>query len=129
VELYWKCDQGEPGLMRLEGMARNPWSPQEVRFLEFDLVGVDPEGRAVSEGHGEAVGFLLGTNQTTRFQVALRPSGREARYDLFYQYRFDVMEEIDALLAGPAMGRRLLAYQLNRFMVRDACADTRHLAR
>jgi hypothetical protein len=128
VELYWKCDQGEPAVMRLEGVARNPWSPQEVRFLEFDLVGIDQEGRSVSEGHGEAVSLLLGMNRMTRFQVSLRPSGREVRYDLFYQYHFDDMD-IKALLAGPPMGRGQLASMRKQFLIRDACADTQHLVR
>jgi hypothetical protein len=128
VELYWKCDQGQSGQMQVEGMARNPWSPQEVRFLELDLVGVDRDGRAVSGAHAEVPNTLLHMNQTTRFQLTLRATGQEARYDLYYQYWFQDVE-FNALLAGPPMGPpRLLAY-VNRFMILDACSPTRHLAR
>jgi len=128
VELYWKCGQGGPGVMQVDGMARNPWSPQGVRYLEFDLVGVDRDGRAASQAHTEAPNFLLGTNQVTRFQIALRTTGREMRYDLHYQYRFDEPEEMSALLAGPPMGPRLAQFSF-RFMIRDACSDAQHLAR
>ena len=128
VELYWKCDQGEPGVMRIQGMARNPWSPQEVRSLEFDLFGVDRDDRVVSSAHAAAPNYQLGTNQTTRFEVALRLTGREARYDLVYRYRFQEVEEMAALLAGPPTRPRL-AQSTVQFMVRGACSDSQHLAR
>lgn len=128
VELYWKCDQGGPDVMRVQGMARNPWSPQEVRFLEFDLFGVDRDDRAVSTAHAAAPNFLLGTNQITRFEVALRLTGREVRYDLYYRYRFQELEEMDALLAGPPTRPRL-AQSTVQFMIRDACSDTQHRAK
>jgi len=128
VELYWKCDQGEPGIMRVQGMARNPWSPQEVRSLEFDLFGVDRDDRVVSGAHAAAPNYQLGTNQTTRFDVALRLTGREARYDLVYRYRFQELEEMAALLAGPPT-RLQLAQSTVQFMVRGACSDSQHLAR
>ncbi len=128
VELYWKCDAGTPGEIRVEGMARNPWSPQEVRDLEFDLVGVDRDGRAVSDTHAEAPEFLLGTNQVTRFHLSLRTTGREVRYDLFYQYRFQELEEMAALGSAPS-ARPRMAQSSQRFMVRDACSDTQHRVR
>ena len=128
VELYWKCDRGEPGVMRVEGTARNPWHSQAVRFLEFDLFGVDRDDRAVSSAHAAAPNFMLGTNQITRFAVALRMTGREARHDLVYRYLFSEMEEMDARLAGPPMRPRF-AQSPVQYMVRDACSDTQHLAR
>lgn len=128
VELYWKCDPGEPGVMRVRGMARNPWAPQPVRYLEFDLFGVDRNDGVVSSVHAAAPNFLLGTNQITRFEVALRVTGRETRYDLVYQYRFEELEEMSALLAGPPMRPRL-AQSTVQFMIRDVCSDTQHLAR
>jgi hypothetical protein len=78
----------------------------------------------VSDTHADAPNFLLGTNQITRFQLALRTTGREVRYDLHYQYRFQDVE-FDALLAGPPMRPRL-AESSFRFMIRDACSDTQH---
>jgi hypothetical protein len=128
VELYWRCDRGESGVMRVEGTARNPWYSQDVRFLEFDLLGVDRDDRTVSSAHSAAANFMLGTNQITRFAVALRTTGRETRYDLLYRYLFNEMEEMSARLAGPSMRPRL-AQSTVQFMVRDACSETQHLAR
>jgi hypothetical protein len=99
-----------------------------LRFLEFDLFGVDRDDRTVSSAHSTAPNFMLGTNQITRFAVALRTTGREARYDLLYRYLFNEVEEMDARLAGPPMRQRL-AQSTAQFMVRDACSDTQHLAR
>jgi len=53
--------------------------------------------------------------------------GREVRYDLFYQYRFQDVE-MEALLAGPPMRQRV-AQNYYEFMIRDACSDTQHRAR
>ncbi len=114
--------------MRLEGTARNPWYSQDVRFLEFDLFGVDQDDRSVSSAHAAAPNFMLGTNQITRFALVLRTTGREARYDLVYRYRFNEMEEMSARLAGPLTHLRL-AQSLVQNVVRDACSDTQHLAR
>lgn len=128
VELYWKCDRGEAGIIRVEGTARNPWSSQDVRYLEFDLFGVDRDDRTVSSAHAAAPNVMLGTNQITRFEVALRMTGREARYDLLYRYRISEMEEMSARLAGPSTPLRF-AQSTVQFMVRDVCSDTQHLAR
>lgn len=128
VELFWACDRGERDFMRVRGMARNPWSPQDVRFLEFDLVGVDRDDRVVSSAHAAAPNFLLGTNQMTRFEVALQVTGREARYDLVYQYRFQELEEMSRLVAGPPARPQLVQSSV-QFLIRDACSETQNLAR
>ena len=128
VEFYWRCDRPDSGTMRIAGLARNPWSSQAVQYLEFDATGVDRDGRVVSEGYIAAPAYFLGTNQLTRFQLDVRPSGREVRYDLFYQYQFEELD-LDARLAGPGAGRQLIAARLNRFVIRDACAETQHRAR
>ena len=121
VEFYWRCDRTDPGMMRIAGLARNPWSSQAVQYLEFEAAGVDRDGRVVSEGHAVASADFLGTNQLTRFRLDIRSSGREVRYDLYYQYQFEE-PDLDARLAGPGAGRVLMAARLNRFSVRDACA-------
>jgi hypothetical protein len=128
VEVYWTCDRTDPGTMRIAGLARNPWSSQPVQYLEFDAAGLDRDGRVVSEGYAAVPAYFLGTNQVTRFLLGIRPSGREVRYDLYYQYRFEE-PDLDARLAGPGAGRQLIAARLNRFAVRDACAETQHRAR
>jgi hypothetical protein len=128
VVLYWNCGRPEANVLRLDGVAQNPWSPQEVQFLEFELVGVGGEERVVSQTKGEVRDFMLRTNQISPFRLELRTVGSEARFDLYYQYQFQDME-IKALLAGPPVGGlRLLAYT-NRFLARDVCAETKHRVR
>lgn len=125
VVLYWNCARPDAGLVRLEGVAQNPWSPQEVRFLEFDLVGVDARDRTVSQAKGEARDFLLGTSQTTPFHLDLRTQGTEVRFDLYYRYRFQ--DNGRSFIAGRLVGAPpLLAQMQQQFFVRDVCSETQH---
>ena len=128
VVLYWNCVRPEAGALRLEGVAQNPWSMQSVRFLELELVGVDDQGRTVSQARGEARDILIDTNQSSPFQLALRTAGSEVRFDLYYQYRFQEVE-MEALLAGPPVALPWLLAQTNRFLARDVCSETQHRAR
>jgi len=129
VELYWNCTQAEPGILRLVGVAVNPWNSQEVRFLEFDFVGVDARERTVSDAQGQARDFLLGTNQSTPFQLDLRTAGSEVRFDLYYKYRFQDRSHREIVAAQVGGRPFLLAQQTNRFLARDVCSETQHLAR
>jgi hypothetical protein len=125
VELRWTCSEPLPGTLRVEGLAANPWSAQEVRFLEVELVGVNARDQVVVSASAAAADILIHTNQQSPFRVELRPTGAEVRYDLFYQYRYSEEEMLAALL--PTLPR--VAQQLQRFMVRDACSPTQHRAR
>jgi hypothetical protein len=129
VELYWNCAQSEPEKLQLDGVAVNPWSSQAVQYLQFDLVGVDARERTVSAAQGAAQDYQIFTNQSTPFELELRPAGNEVRFDLYYEYRFQDRGH-NSFIAGPWPGGPLrLAQQTNRFMVRDVCSDTQHLAR
>jgi hypothetical protein len=132
VVLFWNCLQPEVGQLRLEGVAQNPWAAQPIRFLEFELVGLDAQGRMTAETAGMARDLQLHTNQTTPFKLDLKTTGTEVRFDLYYRYYFLEFFEggkKDLRLAGPPMaGPRLLA-QTNTFVARDVCADTQHRAR
>jgi hypothetical protein len=66
VVLYWNCVRPEPGILRVEGVAQNPWSSQEVRFLEVEVVGVNNQERTVSHAKGAAQDILIHTNQFSR---------------------------------------------------------------
>ncbi len=128
VVLYWNCERPETNLLRLDGVAQNPWAAQPIRFLEFELVGVDGRDRTVSDVKGAARDIQIFTNQTSPFQLDLRLAGNEARLDLYYEYRFN-LEEMDALLAGPPAGIPRLFAQTNRFLARDVCSETQHRVR
>jgi hypothetical protein len=128
VALYWNCTRPEPGVVRVEGVAQNPWASQEVRFLELEVAGVDARERYVSQASTALPNFLLGTNQISPFHLDLRTVGSEVRFDLFYQYRFQ--ENGGRFLAGSPVGvPRLFAQSTIRFMARDVCSDTQHRVR
>ena len=128
VVLLWNCLQPASGVLRVEGVARNPWQAQPIRYLEVQVVGVDAQGRQTAEAAGKARDIQLFTNQQSPFQVDLRTVGTEVRFDLYYQYLFNY-EYDTALLAGPPMvGPRRYA-QTHTNMVRDVCSPTQHLAR
>jgi len=128
VALYWNCAQPESSVVQLTAIAFNPWSSQPVRFLELELVGVDSGGRTVSAAQAEARDIQLFTNQSTPFQLNLRATGKESRFDLYYRYRFqeDGHDRMDASLAWD--GPMLFAQQM-QFRVWDACSETQHRVR
>lgn len=128
VVLSWNCTRSEPGILRVAGIAHNQWSAHAIRFLEFDLVGVDAREREVSAAGATLPAILLRTNQVSAFRLDLKTAETETRFDLYYQYRFN--EEGNRMLAGPpGPAPQRLAQQLRRFLVRDACSETQHRIR
>lgn len=129
VRQYWNCTRPEPGLLRLEGVATNI-SGSDVKFLTWELAGVDAAGRSLTSQTVESGAIVLRTNEVVPFQVSLRSTGAEARFDLYYQYKFQEGDGHDRPLAALDWdGPLLFAQYANRFFVRDACSDTQHLAR
>jgi hypothetical protein len=131
--LYWNCAQPDPGSLRVQGVAVNPWSDQPVQFQGFDVVGVDARGHTVSSARIDARDILLRTNQQAPFTIDVRAAGTEARFDLYYQYLFQDQGHTPfftrAAWDGAVPSRKppvLLAWT-NQFMVRDACSPTEHL--
>ncbi len=124
VVLYWNCLQPEPGIQRLDGVAHSPYF-SEVRYLEFELVGLDANERVVSQTKGAAGDYVLRTNQISPFQLDLRAVGSEVRFDLYYSYRSQ--QGLRSLLAGsPVGGPQLLAQSTIRSLARDVCSETQH---
>lgn len=126
VVLYWNCVRPETGRILLDGIAQSPWA--EIRFLEFELVGVDLRDRIVSEAKGKARDLVIRTHEVSPFQLELQTVGSEGRFDLYYQHQF-VPEEMDALLAGPPTAPPRQVAQADRFLVRDVCSETQHRSR
>ena len=127
VVLYWNCVSPEAGILLVEGVVQQAGSMQDVRFLELDLAGADARDRYVSSATAALPEILLRTNAISPFQLDLRTTGVEVRFDLFYQYRF---QDNDGrfLPASSAAAPRLLA-QTQRFMARDVCFETQHRVR
>ena len=129
VALYWNCARPEAGAIQVSGLAFNPWSSQPVRYLELEIVGVDSRERTVSEAGTKARDFELLTNQSTPFQLNLRPMGGESRFDLYYRYLFHDGGR-DGFIASLAWdGPVLLAQSQKQFRVRDACSESLHRVR
>jgi hypothetical protein len=68
----------EPDTVRAVGLAESP--SRVVSWARVALFGVDRGGRVVSRGESEIPGGF-GRNSLP-FEVALRPSGREERFEL-----------------------------------------------
>ncbi len=129
VVLRWNCLQPAAAVLRIEGVAHNPWQSQPIGYLELQVVGVDAQGQQTAEAAGRARDIQILTNEQSPFQLELRTAGTEVRVDLYYQYRFNP-EYDTARLAGPPMaGPRRYAQTTTTHMVRDACSPTQHLAR
>jgi hypothetical protein len=128
IGIFYNCIDSEPGVLRLEGVAFNVWNMQPLRYLEFALEGRDGSERMVSEAGGEGLDYQILTGQSTPFQVALQPAGTEVRYDLYYQYQFLDGDHRD-LLVGPMVSGVYPRHIGIRFLARDACSPTQHLAR
>lgn len=122
VVLYWNCARPESGQVHLEGLVYSPYF-SDVRDLQFELAGVDGTDRVVSTARAVPPDFALGLNRTSPFQLALRTTGNEVRFDLYYGYR--AQGGLRSSLAGPPVdGVRLLAQSPSWFMVRDVCSET-----
>jgi len=131
VVLYWNCSRPEPGVLRLDGVVQSPYF-SDVRFVEFELVGLDPQDAVVSHVTGDLPDIQLRTNQTSPFRLDLRTAGTEARFDLFYRYKSQGTLRSDGtrrVLAAATLGpeAQLLAQATRQFMVRDVCSETQHL--
>jgi hypothetical protein len=124
VVLYWNCARPEAGQVRLEGLVYSPYF-SDVRDLQFELAGVDSSERVVSEARAVPPDFPLGINLTSPFQLTLRTTGNEVRFDLYYGYR--AQGGLRSRLAGPPVaGLTLLAQSTSWFMARDVCSETPH---
>jgi hypothetical protein len=108
----------------LEGLVYSPYF-SGVRDLQFELAGVDSGDRVVSEARAVPPDFALGINRTSPFQLTLRTTGTEVRFDLYYGYR--AQGGVRSSVAGPAVtGATRLAQSQSWFMARDVCSDTPH---
>jgi hypothetical protein len=114
VVLDWNCTRPESGQVRLEGLAYSPYF-SDVRVLAIRLVGVDGRDRAVSEVWGELRDPVLGLSRPFPFQLTLRTTGTEVRFDLYYGYT--AQGGLRSSVAGPLMaGSARLAQSQSWYM-------------
>ncbi len=129
IRQYWNCTRPAPDVMRLDGLVANMWNNQPVGYLEWQFVGVDKDGHTVSSASAASQVLQLYTNQYTTYQIDLRTTGVEARFDLYYQYRFFEGDHNKLEASLDWDGPVLFAQQNKRWFVLDACSDSQHLAR
>jgi hypothetical protein len=77
LRLRWALVR-EPATVRAVGLAASP--NRDVSWTRIALFGVDRSGRIVSRGESEVQGGL--TRNTGPFEVTLRPTGEEERFEL-----------------------------------------------
>ena len=129
IRQYWSCTRPEPNVVRLNGVAANVWSSQPVRYLVWELVGVNADGRTLTSAQVKSAAVELTTNTYTTFEIDLRTAGGEARFDLHYEYQFQDRGHNTMFAALDWDGPVLMAQATQRFYVLDACSDSQHLAR
>jgi len=115
VALYWNCSRPAPGLVRVEGVANNPYSPVGLEDLEFRLYGVNAGGRTVSRARASTKAYVIEPNAPSPFSIDLRTRGGEARFDLVYSYML-----AGGIGGGPGFGAGGGGEQQN--MARNVCA-------
>jgi hypothetical protein len=86
IVLLWNCSRPESGLLRVQGLVRNPWYATAVSNLNFQLFGVDDQGRDISRALGTPRDYLIRNYSPSGFELELRLSGEEKRFDLVYYY-------------------------------------------
>lgn len=86
VALEWNCLYQPPGLV-ISGLANNPWLGQPIKDLHFWVYGIDAQGRNVSNATGSASRYVINSGQLTPFELPVRTTGTEVRFDLTYAYR------------------------------------------
>jgi len=129
IRQYWNCTRPEPNVLRLNGMVANQWSGQPVQYMAWDLVGVNAAGRTLTSAQVKSEAIQLPTNTYATFQIDLRTTGSEARFDLYYEYQHQERGHGTVLASLDWDGPVLMAQPTQRFFVLDACSATQHLVR
>ncbi len=110
VALYWNCSRPGSGVVRVAGVANNPYYPAPIQDLEFRLYGVTAQGNNVSRARASAQDYMIEMNSPSTFTIDLKTQGGENRYDLVYSY----------MMAARGLRGAMGGEQQN--MARDVCA-------
>jgi len=86
IVLNWNCTRPEPGVLRIQGVVRNPWYNAPVTNLNFQLFGVNDKDRDISQTLGTPRDYMIWNYGPSPFALDLRLSGEEQRFDLVYYY-------------------------------------------
>ncbi len=111
VALYWNCSRPSAGVVRVQGVANNPYSMSPLEDLEFRLYGVSAQGYTMARARASAKEYWINTNAPSPFTIDIQTQGVAVRFDLIYSY----------MLAGDPGG--------GRFSDRGASAEQQNMAR
>ena len=112
LTIYWNCARPDPAVVQVQGVAQNT-SGDQVRFVRFELVGIDSSGKEVSESEGSLRATILYLNQTSPFAIQVKTAGTEVRFDLHSHYTVQGFGDGGSGSDGG-------------YMARDACSPTQH---
>ncbi len=100
VVLYWNCSRPAPGVVRVAGVANNPYSPVALQDLEFRIYGVNAQGTNMSRARGSAQAYMIYTNEPSPFTIDLKAVPGEVRYDMVYSYMLPEVGRIAIVTGG-----------------------------
>ncbi len=139
LDLYWNCARPGPNVLQMDGVAVNQLGSGDVRFLKFELTGVNAQGFDVSSAKFDSPNLSISTGESQPFRIDLPTTGAETRFDLYYQFGYHHGSESHFMESFYHRGRGVLLAAAGDFplllvgntenVVRDACSPTAHLAR
>jgi hypothetical protein len=86
VALYWNCSKPEPGVVRVQGVANNPYMMSPIQDLEFRLYGVSAQGYTMARARADAKDYWIQPNSPSPFTINIQTQGVAVRFDLGYSY-------------------------------------------
>jgi hypothetical protein len=84
--IRWNCFAEPPGLV-MRGFVNNPMSMNPLKDTTLWLSGINAQGATISSTQDNAIPFMLETMNRTPFEMKLKTTGTEARFDMWYQYQ------------------------------------------
>jgi hypothetical protein len=73
-------------VVRVQGVANNPYSLTPIEDLEFRLYGVSAQGYTMARARGSAKEYWINTNAPSPFTIDIQTKGIAVRFDLGYSY-------------------------------------------
>jgi hypothetical protein len=82
--LRWNCVSQPPELV-VQGFVNNI-TMQAMKNTQVKIYAIDSQGATVSSAQTTSIPWMLETNIRTPFDIRLKTTGTEVRYDLSYSY-------------------------------------------
>jgi hypothetical protein len=86
VALYWNCTRPSPGIVRIEGVANNPWVMSPLQDLLLRFYGYSAQGATLVRASTMPKEYWIQPNAPSPFTVNLETKEAVAKVDLAYSY-------------------------------------------